>query len=394
VIYFRHAAVDPSQIDAEPINFKNCARQRNLHDRGRADARAIGESFLALNIPVGQVLGSEYCRARETALLAFGQVETSSDLTAYPPELAEERIAALRQMLSAEPAPGTNTILVGHGLNLANTADLTIREGEAAVFLPLGADGFELVARVLPEEWKTLEQVAAGLPGGKPSRAPNLMLPDLRTLPPANLLMRVNPVTGQKLLRFTNSVQNDGPGALELIGYSGLALEKTIVVQKIYTSGSLFQHVMVGEFIFHPEHDHWHLGGFARYEIWSLRPNGGLDSMVAVSDKVSYCLRDDARSNLPGASRRQAYLGCNQEKQGISAGWMDIYYYHLPDQSINVTHLPDGIYALRSVVNSENLLWEQSRANNAAMIYFEIVGDYLSRADVAEILRKSPNSQE
>jgi phosphohistidine phosphatase SixA len=158
VIYFRHAATDQSQADTDTQNLENCQTQRNLDDRGRADARAIGQAFQALDIPVGQVLSSGFCRARDTAQLAFGQAEITTDLTGFPTDLRAERIAALRHMLSSPPQPGTNTVLVAHGFNITNTAGITIAEGEAAIFAPLGPDGFALVARVLPGEWAELGQ--------------------------------------------------------------------------------------------------------------------------------------------------------------------------------------------------------------------------------------------
>jgi virginiamycin B lyase len=384
VLYFNHAASDLSQTDTATGNLRNCADQQNLTDRGRAEARAIGISILALDIPIGQVLSSAYCRARDTALLAFGQAETSPDLTGFPEEESAQRIAALIRLLSTPPASGTNIVLVSHRANLANTAGISIAEGEAAVFLPVQPDGFVLIARVLPEEWQELERFALSDSEFDPLADPDLLLPDLITLPPTNLVLRVNPVNGTKLLRFTNSVQNNGPGAMEMWGHSDPLSEKTIVVQRIYKDDESFRNVVVGEFIFHPEHDHWHLGNFASYEIWSLHPDGTLDSEMASSDKVSYCLRDDARSDIPDTARFQTYLYCDQTRQGITAGWTDTYKYHLPGQYIDITDVPDGSYALRSVVDPSQQLWESDRENNAAIIYIKIEGERLGIVDLAE----------
>ena len=115
VIYFRHAATDVTQTDSSTANFQDCSTQRNLNPQGRADALAIGEAILTLGIPIGQVHSSAYCRARDTAMLAFGQAEITQDLTGFPTDQTEQRIAALREMLSTPPIPGTNTILVAHG---------------------------------------------------------------------------------------------------------------------------------------------------------------------------------------------------------------------------------------------------------------------------------------
>ena len=66
VIVFRHGATHADQADTDPLNITNVAKQRQLNDQGRALARAIGESIRKLNIPVGQVVTSQFNRAVET----------------------------------------------------------------------------------------------------------------------------------------------------------------------------------------------------------------------------------------------------------------------------------------------------------------------------------------
>lgn len=144
VIYFRHAATDFAQPDADRENLENCATQRNLDAQGRADAAAIGAGFRALNIPVGQVLSSEYCRTRETAELAFGRVTLTRDLTSRANAPADERARrrdALRCFLATPPESGTNTVLVGHNFNVQDATGLSLAEGEAAVFAPAAEGG-------------------------------------------------------------------------------------------------------------------------------------------------------------------------------------------------------------------------------------------------------------
>ena len=142
VIYFRHAATDFSQADADRQDLADCSTQRNLDETGRADARAIGAAFRTLAIPVGDVLSSEYCRTRETAELAFGRATPTRDLTSRASTTNEaeraERIEALRRLLATPPPPGVNTVLVGHQFNLQDATGVSIAEGEAAIFLPLG----------------------------------------------------------------------------------------------------------------------------------------------------------------------------------------------------------------------------------------------------------------
>jgi virginiamycin B lyase len=161
VLYFRHAATDLSQEDTDDsAGLTDCARQRNLDQQGRAEARAIGRAFRALEVPVGQVLASRYCRAKRTATLAFGRAQPTWDLTGLPQAASarEEarRVAALRRLLGTKPRRGTNTVLVAHLFNIEAAAKLGLAEGEAGIFRPLGDSRFRLVARVGPAEWTRL----------------------------------------------------------------------------------------------------------------------------------------------------------------------------------------------------------------------------------------------
>ena len=47
VLYFRHASTDFGQNDDKMTGYEDCAQQRNLTDRGRAEARAIGAAIQA-----------------------------------------------------------------------------------------------------------------------------------------------------------------------------------------------------------------------------------------------------------------------------------------------------------------------------------------------------------
>jgi broad specificity phosphatase PhoE len=161
-IYFRHATTDRSQQDSDPNNLANCATQRNLTDEGRAQARAMGEAFRTLNIPIGQVWASEYCRALEHARLSFGRAEAQPSLVLPDPLSAEERqrnTSALQQLLNALPPPGTNTVMVSHSPNIRDAAgvDLPV-EGGAAILRPNPGDKPATVARILPGEWVELAQ--------------------------------------------------------------------------------------------------------------------------------------------------------------------------------------------------------------------------------------------
>jgi len=140
-LYLRHAITDRSQADTGRRGER--AAQRNLAAAGEVQARALGEAFRRLAIPVSEVLTSEIFRARETAELAFGtaQIHASliaDDYTAGDPAADARAVSTLL----ATPPPGTgNRVLVGHivplGLVLGRgLAQAEFPEGGLGVFRP------------------------------------------------------------------------------------------------------------------------------------------------------------------------------------------------------------------------------------------------------------------
>ena len=58
VIYFRHTSTDFSRDDTRSKSDDDCANQRPLTDKGRAEAREIGAALRELKIPVDRVLAA------------------------------------------------------------------------------------------------------------------------------------------------------------------------------------------------------------------------------------------------------------------------------------------------------------------------------------------------
>lgn len=160
VIYFRHTATDHDQVDSDHIDMADCTTQRNLSAEGRHQAHDIGEAFKSLGIPVGAVITSPYCRAKDMGRLAFGSATASDNLRFTIRDDDTEtgrRAAALRKMLSTAPPQGRNTVIVAHTANLKEATGIWPKpEGLAAIFRPLPGGRFEHVASVMPEEWADL----------------------------------------------------------------------------------------------------------------------------------------------------------------------------------------------------------------------------------------------
>src|SRR5262244_2549608 len=154
VLYFRHAATDFSQNDEKMKRYEDCADQRNLVDRGRADARAAGAAIRALKIPVDRVLASPFCRTVETAQLLFGRAEKMQEVRGGPAvSPLSGRYAELKKILSTPVRPGANLVVVSHGNPFYSVAGPPyLAEGEAAVVQPLGKD-FRIFGRVRIDGW-------------------------------------------------------------------------------------------------------------------------------------------------------------------------------------------------------------------------------------------------
>jgi len=158
ILYFRHTSTDFGQNDDAMSGYEDCARQRNLTDNGRDEARRIGAAIKRLDIPIGDVLASPFCRTRETAQLIFGRATVAPAVRGGParPE-TNDRYAELRKLLSTPPRAGTNLAIASHGNPFRAVTDTAyLAEGEAAVIRPLGAQGFRIVARIPKDGWDAL----------------------------------------------------------------------------------------------------------------------------------------------------------------------------------------------------------------------------------------------
>jgi phosphohistidine phosphatase SixA len=163
VIYFRHTATDWGEDDEHPVDLSDCETQRNLSATGRREARAIGEAIDGLDIPIGRVLSSPFCRALDTARLAFGRVRPDAGLenleSTESDAEAERRTNRLRRLLSTRPTGGTNRVLTGHGYNIQAVVEGTAdAEGDAEIFRPGRRNRLAHVATVTPAEWEALAE--------------------------------------------------------------------------------------------------------------------------------------------------------------------------------------------------------------------------------------------
>jgi glucose/arabinose dehydrogenase len=236
-----------------------------------------------------------------------------------------------------------------------------------------------------------------GAAAGGPER-----LPDLDQATPSGLVItragpRSRPVYR---LGFRSAVSNVGVGPLVINGHrSGLDTAAMSADQLIEREGAPQEVVPgVGElrFVVSPDHRHWHLLRFERYEL--RRAGRG---KAAVSDrKTGFCLGDRyaVRSSLPAAPAAPVYtsrcgLGDTRLlgiQEGISVGYGDDYAANLEGQYLPLTGLRAGRYVLVHRVNRDRRLRELDYTNNTASLLLEL--RWRNRQPEVRILRKCPDT--
>jgi phosphohistidine phosphatase SixA len=150
VVLFRHALA-PGGGDPAGFQLNDCSTQRNLSDAGRDQARRIGQAFKRRGIEVGAVWSSQWCRARETADLAFpgqrvDQPAFNSFFGQYDAEPEQTRSA--QALLAGWRGPGV-LVVTTHQVNITALTGVVPASGEGVVVKPTG-QGLTLLGRITP----------------------------------------------------------------------------------------------------------------------------------------------------------------------------------------------------------------------------------------------------
>jgi phosphohistidine phosphatase SixA len=154
VALIRHAATPGGVGDPPGFRLEDCTTQRNLTDKGRAQARWLGERFRAERIAVTKVLSSQWCRCRETAaLMDIGSIEEAATLNnAFTlRDRIDTLTAGARTLIRSWGGPGA-LVLSTHGANIMPLVGFHPEEGSVVVVQPdaESRDGFRFIGRIPP----------------------------------------------------------------------------------------------------------------------------------------------------------------------------------------------------------------------------------------------------
>lgn len=135
LIFIRHAYA-PGGGDPENFNINDCSTQRNLSDIGREQSKKIRNFFKYNEIPIDKVISSEWCRCKETALIAFDKFETKNFLNSFfSIKFAKNKktqMKNLKDYINKWNGDG-NLVLVTHYVVISEALDYAPSSGEIVI---------------------------------------------------------------------------------------------------------------------------------------------------------------------------------------------------------------------------------------------------------------------
>ena len=135
LIFIRHAYA-PGSGDPNNFNLNDCSTQRNLSYDGRKQAKYIGEFFTKNKIKIDEVFSSEWCRCKETALIAFKEFSTKNFLNSFYSQKHEKnrdkQIKELNNYVKQFKSK-KNLILVTHYVLISDVLNYAPSSGEIVV---------------------------------------------------------------------------------------------------------------------------------------------------------------------------------------------------------------------------------------------------------------------
>ena len=155
IIYMRHGMTNHEQKD-NTHDFTDCTQQRNLSDSGRKQVKKIGQTIQALKIPIGDVLSSPYCRAKDTARITFGKFSIEPKLQFSISKNEEESQLLgkqLKQMMFKARTEQQNAVFVGHTSNLRDGLGVWPKpEGVIVIFKKFN-DQLHFIGMIKTNDW-------------------------------------------------------------------------------------------------------------------------------------------------------------------------------------------------------------------------------------------------
>jgi hypothetical protein len=229
-----------------------------------------------------------------------------------------------------------------------------------------------------------LATAAAATPCSDPART--VACPDLVMRRPYG--MRLVRTPQRQLLAATNAIVNVGEGPLEVrarrVPYDGAyALSARQVLRPRTRADAPLVLPPTGTVEFYDTRTrgrYWKYEHAARFTLRPVAASGTLGRVRRTGDKVDYCFRDlrrvrplDGGGSYPRSPRRRVFGACSTRAGaslltlGTSVGWADIYPWHYPQNSIDVTGLR-GCFLYAMTADPRDELEELREDNNVGAV--------------------------
>jgi phosphohistidine phosphatase SixA len=150
VALMRHTDAPGGVGDPPGFRLDDCATQRNLSAKGRADAARIGARLRSERIAVERIVSSPWCRCMDTAtLLELGPVEAEPTFgnVVVLREQATSLIAGARAVIDKWTGSGI-LLVVTHGANIRALTGIAPASGEIVVVRSGSGGNTEPVGRL------------------------------------------------------------------------------------------------------------------------------------------------------------------------------------------------------------------------------------------------------
>ena len=151
VALMRHADAPGGFGDPAGFKLEDCATQRNLSAKGRADARKIGARLRSEGIAFKAILSSPWCRCIDTAtLLELGPVKTEPTFgNVVVLRDQRESLTSGARALIEQWTGGGILLVVTHGANIQALTGIQPASGEIVVVRGGSGGSYEAVGRLL-----------------------------------------------------------------------------------------------------------------------------------------------------------------------------------------------------------------------------------------------------
>ncbi|MDO9298750.1 histidine phosphatase family protein [Bradyrhizobium sp.] len=151
VALMRHADAPGGFGDPPGFKVEDCATQRNLSAKGRADALRIGARLRSEGVGLATILSSPWCRCIDTAtLLQLGPVKTAPTFgnVVVLRDQREALTSGARAVIEQWTGSG-NLLIVTHGANIQALTGIQPASGEIVVVRGGSGGGREAVGRLM-----------------------------------------------------------------------------------------------------------------------------------------------------------------------------------------------------------------------------------------------------